>query len=116
MQVMEQIKKSRMALDEKVLSRKKNALAIVEEVEKNQLKSKHPLSAVEKKQIVEDIEKNSIAYSNELKEELEEAKAMQKKAFGHPLNAAEKVHVEKFEKKFEEQMAMNQLQQLLGMY
>merc|ERR1712187_188949 len=84
-------------LEAKVLAQKKKALEIAEILEENAAKAKHPLSAAEKKQVMEEIEANSLAYSKELQEEFEETKAMQKKAFGHSLSAVEIKHVEQFE-------------------
>merc|ERR1712187_581442 len=68
------------ALEGKVLEQKKKAIEIAEIMEENAAKSKHPLSAAEKKQIREEIAANSRKYALEVQEELAEATAMQKMA------------------------------------
>merc|ERR1712187_962999 len=102
--VQKEIEATRVAMEEQILAKKKQALELVERLEENAAKSKHPLSAAEKKQVQEEIEKNSQQYAHELTEELEETKALQKKTFGHPLSAMEKKHVEQFEAKVQNQI------------
>merc|ERR1712048_740051 len=77
MEVMKQLEANRVAMEEQVVAQKKKALELAEILEENAAKAKHPLSAAEKKQVMEEIEANSLAYSKELQEEFEETKAMQ---------------------------------------
>merc|ERR1712048_1064484 len=77
MEVMKQLEANRVAMEERVATQKKKALELAEVLEENAAKAKHPLSAAEKKQVMEEIEANSLAYSKELQEEFEETKAMQ---------------------------------------
>merc|ERR1712187_343109 len=100
-----QLEASRVKMEERVVEQKKKALELAEMLEVNAEKAKKPLSAAEKKQVIEGIEANSLAYSKELHEEFEETKAMQKKAFGHTLSAAELKQVEHFQMKIKEQAA-----------
>merc|ERR1719343_922887 len=111
--VQKEIEAARVAMEEQVVAKKKQALELVERLEENAAKTKHPLSAVEKKQVQEEIEKNSQQYAHELTEELEQTKALQKKTFGHPLSAMEKKHVEQFEAKVQNQIGNVEL--LVGM-
>merc|ERR1711933_469005 len=113
MQVQKELEASRVAMEEQIVARKKQAFELVERLEENAAKAKHPLSAAEKKQVQEEIEKNSQQYAHELTEEFEETKALQKKTFGHPLSAIEKKHVEQFEAKVQGQMGNVEL--LVGM-
>jgi hypothetical protein len=108
MQAQKQLEASRVAMEEQLVSQKKKAFELAEALEENAAKAKHPLSAAEKKQLMEGIEANSLAYAKELQEEFEETKAMQKKAFGHPLSAVEMKHLEQFE-------AKNSVALLMGM-
>lgn len=94
-----QLEASRVAMEEQIASQKKKALELVEILEENAAKSKHPLSAAEKKQVAEEIEKNSLQYAHDAAEELEATKALQKRAFGHPLSVVEEKQVEQFEAK-----------------
>jgi hypothetical protein len=113
MKVQKELEASRVAMEEQIQAKKKKALELVELLEENAAKSKHPLSAAEKKQVQEEIEKSSQAYAHEMADELEEEKALQKKAFGHPLSAIEKKHVEQFEAKIQNSLSNDVL--LLGM-
>merc|ERR1712187_210976 len=97
-----------------VASAKKKAIEIVEIMEKNAAESKKPLSAAEKKQVVEQIEANSVREMEAMKEDLLEEAAFARKQFGHKLNPAEEKLAEKYVINFENQMAMNQLADAFG--
>merc|ERR1712187_625114 len=60
LQVNERIAKSTKEIHEQIAMQKKKAIEIVEIIEKNAAESKKPLSAAEKKQVVEQLEANSV--------------------------------------------------------
>merc|ERR1712151_375430 len=99
------IEKSTKAVEEQLVARKKKAVEIVEIMEQNAAKSKKPLTAAEKKQIIEQIEANAVREGKEMHEDLLEEMAMSKRQFGHKLNAAEEKLVDKYVVKFEDQIA-----------
>merc|ERR1712003_238907 len=115
LEINERIEKSTKAVEEQLVARKKKAIEIVEIMEQNAAKSKKPLTAVEKKQIIEQIEANSVREGKERHENLLEEMAMSRKQFGHRLNAAEEKLVDKYVVKFEDQIALNEIASAFGM-
>merc|ERR1719356_450795 len=92
------------ALDGKVLAQKKKALEFAEVLQESRAKAKHPLSAAEKKQIEEQIEKNALEHAHQMREDIAEATAMQKKKLGHALSGAEVKIMEHLEIKVEKEI------------
>merc|ERR1711972_145081 len=105
LQVNERIAKSTKEMEEQIAMQKKKAIEIVEIMEKNAAESNKPLSAAEKKQVVEQIEANSVREMEAMKEDLLEEAVFARKQFGHKLDPAEEKLAEKYVINFENQMA-----------
>jgi len=115
LQVTERIAKASKEIEEQVALHKKRAMELVTIMEENAAKAKKPLSEKEKMQVKEQIEQNSVNELKDLREALEEEKAMSKKAFGHPLSAVEEKYVEKYTANFQQDIDLSVLMGSTGM-